>query len=52
MRPQWAEIEALDNRVSAETQTQMLLEGRRLVERGHALAPAKPASARWRSRTR
>ena len=34
MRPQWAEIEALDNRVSAETQTAMLLEGRRLVERG------------------
>src|SRR5206468_4146751 len=33
MRPQWAEIEALDNRVPAEEQLQMLLEGRRLVER-------------------
>jgi glutamate dehydrogenase len=34
MRPQWAEVEALDNLVPAETQLQMLLEGRRLVERG------------------
>jgi glutamate dehydrogenase len=34
MRPQWAEIEALDNDVSAETQLSMLLEGRRLIERG------------------
>ena len=34
MRAQWGEIEALDNKVEAETQTQMLLEGRRLVERG------------------
>jgi glutamate dehydrogenase len=34
MRPQWAEIEALDNRVSAEVQIGMLLEGRRLIERG------------------
>jgi glutamate dehydrogenase len=34
MRPQWAEVEALDNVVPAETQLQMLLEGRRLVERG------------------
>ena len=34
MRPQWAEIEALDNRVAAEVQTKMLLEGRRLIERG------------------
>ncbi|MEA2418617.1 MAG: glutamate dehydrogenase, partial [Thermoleophilaceae bacterium] len=34
MRPQWREIEALDNRVPAETQLAMLLEGRRLVERG------------------
>jgi glutamate dehydrogenase len=34
MRPQWAEIEALDNQVPAETQLAMLLEGRRLVERG------------------
>src|SRR5205085_2236315 len=33
MRPQWAEVEALDNQVPAETQLQMLLEGRRLVER-------------------
>jgi glutamate dehydrogenase len=29
----WAEVEALDNRVPAETQTAMLLEGRKLVER-------------------
>ncbi|MFL5878339.1 MAG: NAD-glutamate dehydrogenase [Solirubrobacteraceae bacterium] len=34
MRAQWAQIEGLDNRVDAETQTAMLLEGRRLVERG------------------
>ncbi|MEA2386918.1 MAG: glutamate dehydrogenase, partial [Thermoleophilaceae bacterium] len=34
MRPQWAEIEALDNAVPAELQVEMLLEGRRLVERG------------------
>jgi glutamate dehydrogenase len=34
MRAQWAEIEALDNQVDAETQIAMLLEGRRLVERG------------------
>jgi glutamate dehydrogenase len=34
MRPQWAEIEGLDNRVDAGTQTAMLLEGRRLIERG------------------
>jgi glutamate dehydrogenase len=34
MRAQWAQIEGLDNRVAAETQTAMLLEGRRLVERG------------------
>jgi glutamate dehydrogenase len=34
MRPQWAEIEALDNRVDAGVQTAMLLEGRRLIERG------------------
>jgi glutamate dehydrogenase len=34
MRPQWAEIEDLDNRVPAETQMAMLLEGRRLIERG------------------
>jgi glutamate dehydrogenase len=34
MRAQWGEIEALDNAVAAETQIAMLLEGRRLVERG------------------
>jgi len=34
MRPQWAEIEGLDNRVPAEMQMAMLLEGRRLIERG------------------
>src|SRR5205814_1113621 len=42
MRPQWAEIEALDNLVEADTQRAMLLEGRRLVERG----------ARWFLRNR
>jgi glutamate dehydrogenase len=34
MREQWAEIEALNGQVAAEVQTEMLLEGRRLVERG------------------
>jgi glutamate dehydrogenase len=34
MRAQWGEIEALDNEVGAEAQISMLLEGRRLVERG------------------
>ena len=34
MRPQWAAIEALDNEVEADVQLQMLLEGRRLIERG------------------
>jgi glutamate dehydrogenase len=34
MRKQWAEIEALDNQVSSQVQLRMLLEGRRLVERG------------------
>jgi glutamate dehydrogenase len=34
MRPQWHEIEALDNRVEAGVQIEMLLAGRRLVERG------------------
>jgi glutamate dehydrogenase len=33
MRPQWAEIEALDNDVASDTQLGMLLEGRRLIER-------------------
>src|SRR5262249_1342045 len=42
MRPQWVEIEGLDNQVAAATQTAMLLEGRRLVERG----------ARWLLRNR
>jgi glutamate dehydrogenase len=34
LREQWAEIEGLDNHVSAETQSRMLLAGRRLAERG------------------
>jgi glutamate dehydrogenase len=34
MRSQWAELEALDNQVAAATQLEMLLEGRRVVERG------------------
>jgi glutamate dehydrogenase len=34
MRPQWKQLEALDNRVSASIQLEMLVEGRRLVERG------------------
>jgi glutamate dehydrogenase len=34
MRGHWAGIEALDNVVPAELQTAMLLEGRKLVERG------------------
>jgi glutamate dehydrogenase len=34
MRPQWGEIEALDNRVDGSVQLSMLLEGRRLIERG------------------
>jgi glutamate dehydrogenase len=42
MRPQWASVEALDNEVAAATQLEMLLEGRRLVERG----------ARWFLRNR
>ena len=42
MRPQWAEIEALDNQVSHEAQLSMLLEGRRLIER----------STRWFLRNR
>jgi glutamate dehydrogenase len=33
MREIWREIEALDNQVPAELQTEMLLQGRRLVER-------------------
>ncbi len=34
MRGQWRAIEALDNEVSAAVQTGLLLDGRRLVERG------------------
>jgi glutamate dehydrogenase len=34
MRPQWADIEALDNVVDADVQLGLLLEGRRLIERG------------------
>src|SRR6202007_1255715 len=33
MRSFWAEVEALDNEIEAGTQLQMLIEGRRLVER-------------------
>src|SRR5215216_5231196 len=33
MRDLWAQIEALDNRVEAQTQTRMLLDARKLVER-------------------
>ncbi len=33
MRPLWAEIEALDNRCDASVQIELLLEGRKLVER-------------------
>ena len=33
MRPQWADIEALDNQVDSAIQLSMLLEGRRLIER-------------------
>jgi glutamate dehydrogenase len=42
MRPLWWDIEKLDNLVAAETQIDMLLEGRRLIERG----------ARWLLRNR
>jgi glutamate dehydrogenase len=41
MREFWAAVEALDNRVAAQTQLDMLIEGRRLVER----------AARWLART-
>ncbi|MEA2332416.1 MAG: glutamate dehydrogenase [Thermoleophilaceae bacterium] len=34
MRAQWAEIEALDDQADADVQIEMLLAGRRLVERG------------------
>ena len=33
MRSFWEQVEALDNQVSAQTQLEMLIEGRRLVER-------------------
>jgi glutamate dehydrogenase len=42
MRPIWWEIEALDNQVPAEVQIQMLLDGRRVIER----------AARWLLRNR
>jgi glutamate dehydrogenase len=42
MRVLWAQIEALDTRVEAQTQIRMLLDGRRLVER----------AARWLLRNR
>ena len=42
MRTLWAEVEALDGAVTADTQTWMLLSGRRMVER----------AARWLLRTR
>jgi glutamate dehydrogenase len=42
MRPNWWEIEKLDNRVAADVQIQMLLEGRRVIER----------AARWLLRKR
>jgi glutamate dehydrogenase len=34
MRPQWAEIEALDGEIDSDVQTHLFLQGRRLVERG------------------
>jgi glutamate dehydrogenase len=34
MRAQWGEIEALDGKVDTDVQTHLLLQGRRLVERG------------------
>jgi glutamate dehydrogenase len=42
MRPIWGEIEQLDTKVAAEIQIQMLLEGRRVIER----------AARWLLRNR
>jgi glutamate dehydrogenase len=42
MRPIWWEIEKLDNKVPADVQIQMLLEGRRVIER----------AARWLLRNR
>ncbi|MEA2196564.1 MAG: glutamate dehydrogenase, partial [Solirubrobacteraceae bacterium] len=33
MRELWTQVEALDNRIAAQTQIEMLLDGRRLVER-------------------
>jgi glutamate dehydrogenase len=42
MRPIWGEIEALDNHIPADVQVQMLLEGRRVIER----------AARWLLRNR
>ena len=45
MRPLWGEIEQLDTRCDASVQIDLLLEGRRLVERGVALAARQPAAA-------
>src|SRR5204862_6814056 len=42
MRPLWSEIENLDTKVAADVQMQMLLEGRRVIER----------AARWLLRNR
>ena len=45
MRPFWEAIEALDNEVEAKVQLEMLIEGRRLVERATRwLARANPSS--------
>ena len=50
MRPQWTAIEALDNEVKAQVQLDMLLDGRRLIERSsrwllrHRTAPMDIAS--------
>ena len=47
--PLWAEIEALDNRCGAEVQIDLLLEGRRLVERASRwLLGNRPRAARHR----
>ena len=49
MRSQWGEIEALDNKVAADVQLRLLLEGRRLVERGSRwLLAHRGAAARHR----
>ena len=49
MRSFWAAVEALDNQVDAETQLEMLIEGRRLVERATRwLVRANPRRDRHR----